>query len=537
MTSSLIRGRPRRARAHISARVVHALLGALIGVVWLVLPGTAAGGAVAGGPHRPMAGALGHRDDRGTHTADLVLPMIAVVAAGALASFGFWRRRRRTSGRTTPGGAPVTGGEPPDEELDARAREALVRADGWVRVSREELGFAEARFENVENDERFEDGPPEEIEDARRALREAETELAAAFRIRRRYEHGVPEEDAARRHALAGIVGRCEEAGRLLDVQAAAFDTLRGLEEGPRGGLGAALTVAEARFRGLTARTAEADATLRDLGDRYAAPASSTVVGNVEQAKDRLVFATTRLNLARQAADAGEFGRAASRLRAAEGAIAQAGVLIDGVERLRRDLATAAELVPAALTGAEAEIAGARRALAGETAAHPDVTPGELRARTGHADVVLAGVRQEVASGRPYDPLGLLRRIVRAVAPLAAGRAGVLPAAAAVCARAAVAGADDVVATHGAVVGCAARTRLAEARRLEHAEDPADLVTADTLAEEARALADQDTRLHGHPPEPTPDLTAASLGALHPTPHSYGGPRTSTRRREPDEPG
>ncbi|MFD7391486.1 hypothetical protein ACFV46_23785 [Streptomyces sp. NPDC059852] len=527
MTSSLIRGRPRRARAHISARVVHALLGTLVGVVWLVLPGTAAGGAVGGGAHRPVAGALGQRDDRGTHTADLVLPMIAVVAAGALASFGFWRRRRRTTGRTTPGGAPVPGGGPPDEELDERAQEALVRADGWVRVSREELGFAEARFE---------DGAPEEIEDVRRALREAEAELAAAFRIRWRYEHGVPGDGAARRHALAGVVGRCEEVGRLLDVRAAAFDTLRGLEEGPGGGLGAALAVAEGRFRGLTARTGEADAILRELGDRYAAAASSAVVGNVEQAKDRLVFATTRLNLARQAADAGEAGRAASRLRAAEGAIAQAGVLIDGVERLRGDLATAAELVPAALTGAEAEIAGARRALAGETAAHPDVTPGELRARTGHADVVLAGVRQELASGRPYDPLNLLRRIVRAVAPLAAGRAGVLPAAAAVCARAAVAGADDVVATHGAVVGCAARTRLAEARRREHAEDPADLVTADTLAEEAHDLADQDTRLHGHPPEPTPDLTAATVGALHPTPGSYGGPRTSARRREADEP-
>ncbi|MFB8759518.1 hypothetical protein [Streptomyces nigra] len=527
MTSSLIRGRPRRARAHISARVVHALLGTLVGVVWLVLPGTAAGGAVGGGAHRPVAGALGQRDDRGTHTADLVLPMIAVVAAGALASFGFWRRRRRTTGRTTPGGAPVPGGGPPDEELDERAQEALVRADGWVRVSRAELGFAEARFE---------DGAPEEIEDVRRALREAEAELAAAFRIRRRYEHGVPGDGAARRHALAGVVGRCEEVGRLLDVRAAAFDTLRGLEEGPGGGLGAALAVAEGRFRGLTARTGEADAILRELGDRYAAAASSAVVGNVEQAKDRLVFATTRLNLARQAADAGEAGRAASRLRAAEGAIAQAGVLIDGVERLRGDLATAAELVPAALTGAEAEITGARRALAGETAAHPDVTPGELRARTGHADVVLAGVRQELASGRPYDPLNLLRRIVRAVAPLAAGHAGVLPAAAAVCARAAVAGADDVVATHGAVVGCAARTRLAEARRREHAEDPADLVTADTLAEEARHLADQDTRLHGHPPEPTPDLTAATVGALHPTPGSYGGPRTSARRREADEP-
>ncbi|MEV8091502.1 hypothetical protein [Streptomyces nigra] len=528
MTSSLIRGRPRRARAHISARVLHALLGALVGVAWLVLPGTASGGAVAGGPHRPVAGALGQREDRGTHTADLVLPMIAVAAAGVLASYGFWRRRRRTTGRTTAGGAPVTTGEPPDEELDERARTALVHADDWVRVSHEELAFAEARFEEA--------GAPEELEDARRALREAGTELAAAFRIHWQYEHGVPEEAASRRHALAGIVGRCEEAGRLLDVRAAALDTLRGLEEAPGGGLGAALAVAEGRFRGLTARTGGADAALAELAERHAPTASAPAVGNVEQAKDRLVFATTRLNLARQAADAGDVGRAASRLRAAEGAIAQAGVLIDGVERLREDLAAAAGLVPAALTGAEAEIAGARQALDGRPSAHPDITPGELRARTGHADVVLAGVRQELASGRPYDPLGLLRRIVRAVAPVAAGRAGVLPAAAALCVRAAVAGADDVVATHRAVVGCGARTRLAEARRRAGTDNLDDLVAAGELAEEARNLADQDLRLHGHPPEPTPDRTAAFLGGLLPHPPSYGGPRTSDRRREVDEP-
>ncbi|MFC8784630.1 hypothetical protein ACFVIB_24035 [Streptomyces nigra] len=535
MTSSLIRGRPRRARAHISARVLHALLGALVGVAWLVLPGTASGGAASGGPHRPVAGALGQREDRGTHTADLVLPMIAVAAAGVLASYGFWRRRRRTTGRTTPGGTPLTTGEPPDEELDERARDALVHADGWVRVSSEELAFAEARFE-AETQDGTEAGAPEEFEDVRRAVREAGTELAAAFHIRWQYEHGVPEEGASRRHALAGIVGRCEEAGRLLDVRAAALDTLRGLEEGPGGGLGAALAVAEGRFRGLTARTGGTDAALAELAERYAPTASAPVVGNVEQAKDRLVFATTRLNLARQAADAGDVGRAASRLRAAEGAIAQAGVLIDGVERLREDLAAAAELVPAALTGAETEIAGARSALEGQPSAHPDITPGELRARTGHADVVLAGVRQELASGRPYDPLGLLRRIVRAVAPVAAGRAGVLPAAAALCVRAAVAGADDVVATHRAVVGCGARTRLAEARRRAGTQNLDDLVAADELAEEARDLADQDIRLHGHPPEPTPDQTSAFLGGLLPHPPSYGGPRTSDRRREVDEP-
>ncbi|MGW3463776.1 hypothetical protein ACWDE9_31170, partial [Streptomyces olivaceoviridis] len=38
MTSSLFRGRPRRATAHIRVRLAHAVLGALVGAGWLVLP-------------------------------------------------------------------------------------------------------------------------------------------------------------------------------------------------------------------------------------------------------------------------------------------------------------------------------------------------------------------------------------------------------------------------------------------------------------------------------------------------------------------
>ncbi|NEA45195.1 hypothetical protein G3I35_02580, partial [Streptomyces sp. SID10815] len=82
-------------------------------------------------------------------------------------------------------------------------------------------------------------------------------------------------------------------------------------------------------------------------------------------------------------------------------------------DRLAAVLDEAAALVPAALTGAEAERAGAADRL-------PDVPPGEVRARLLHADAVLASVRGELApgpgdaaTGRPYDPVELLRRIVR----------------------------------------------------------------------------------------------------------------------------
>ncbi|MFG2272220.1 hypothetical protein ACGFNY_20965 [Streptomyces chartreusis] len=547
MTSSLIRGRPRRGRSHISVRVAHAVVGGLVGVVWLVLPGMtiSGGGAVAGGADRPVAGAMeqgesaGNAQDGETSATDLVLPVAVLAAAGLMASYGFLRRRRRARDRTTPSGAQVQAAEPPAAELDERARAALVEADDSVRVSAEELAFVVGRFGA---------GDAEHVEPFTRVLREARGELAVAFRMRWQYEGGVPQEPAARRHALAGIVGRCEEVGRLLDGQAAAFDQSRGLEEGLGGGLGHALVVAEGRFRELTWRTGAAGTALSELGERFAASATTAVAGHVEQAKDRLVFATTQLNHARQAADLGDNERAGGRLRAAEGAIAQAAVFIDGVERLAAELSTAAAMVPAALTGSEVEIAGARGP-ASAGAPYADIPAGELRSRVAHADATLAGVREELASGRRYDPLDLLRRIVRGVAPVVAGRAGVLPAAAAVCARSAVGGADDVIATHRAAVGDEARTRLAEARRLPAPPVPApagqgprevlaDLVSADTLGRQAQELAEQDIRLHGHPADgPSHDisgLTGAVLGGIllpadGPAP-SFGGPRTRARR-------
>ncbi|MFF3344229.1 hypothetical protein [Streptomyces sp. NPDC002779] len=484
MTSPLIRGRPRRATGRISVLVAHAVVGVLIAVAWLVWPGMTSGpkAPVAVGSQRPLASASAQQEPADSAAGDLVLPLVAAVAAVAVAGYGYLRRTRRARTRTTPGGEPARTAGPPLAELDERARQLLVDADEWVRTSREELSFAEAR------------AGAEAVAPWARALHDAETELASAFRMRQRYDDGVPEDETRRRQVLAGIVGRCEEAGRRLDAEAAGFDQLRGLEGDTRG----ALEVAEARFRELTARTGSADATLVELGERYGPAAGAEVSGYVELAKDRLVCATSRLNEARQGADLGETARAVRNLRAAEGAVAQAAVLIDGVERRAAELATAAGLVAPALTGGEAEIAGARER-------------GRSDARISHADGVLAEVREEVTGG-PYDPMDALRRIVRGVVPVADGRAGVLAAAAALLARSSTEAAEDHIATHRAA-GCTPRTRLAEARRLLTTNPGlTDHLTADALARRARELAAQ-----AHDP-PTP------------TPPSYGGPHTHTRR-------
>ncbi|MFJ3774057.1 hypothetical protein ACIPX0_20425 [Streptomyces sp. NPDC090075] len=449
MTSSLFRGRPRHATGHIGVRVGHAVLGGAAGVVWLVLP------VMTNTAQDPVPAARGGTvataEADGASATDYVLPLVAVAAAGALGGYGYVRRIRRSRSRTTPGLVSPAPPAPSPVDVERQARASLVLADDCVRTSREALGYVTA------------------AEPVLRALRAAETELSAAFAIWRRYEEGTPEDPAGRRQALVGVVGRCAEAGRRLDGEAEGFDA--------EWGAGDALAVAEGRFRELAGRTGGVERALAEAERRYGASAVASVVGYVEQAKDRLVFATSRLNRARQDDDSGDGDGFRRGLRAAEGAVAQAGVLLGGVARLTEELRTAAGLLPAALTGAEAELAAVRA-----TGFPPRLT---------HADGVLAAVRDELTGG-PYDPLDALRRVVRAVEGTGGGRSGVIAAGAELVARSTTGSADDFVGTHRAAVGTEARALLAAARGAGAAD-------ADRLARKARELAERDVRVHGNP--------------------------------------
>lgn len=498
-------------------RVAHAVVGGLAGVVWLVLPGMTISTdvPVARSGDARVAAAAPEEDE--SSAADLVLPLVVAGAVGALAGYAYLRRTRRARTRTTPGPAAHSPAPPPTG-LDEDARALPAEADDWIRTSRAELGFVAARFGE------------EAVAPFTAAVRDAETELAAAFRMRQRYDEGVPADEASRRQVLAGIVGRCQEAGRRLDAAAPAFDQLRALEREA----GAALQVAETRFRELAGRTAAAETTLTGLAERYPPSASAPVTGCAEQAKDRLVFATVHLNQARQATDRGEPEHAARDLRAAEAAVAQAAVFVAGIDRLAEGLDAATRLVPAALTGAEAALTQVRG-----LSTTGGVPAGELHARVRHADAVLTAVREEVAAG-PYDPLDALRRIVEALTPLDAGRAGVASAAGALVARSSTDLADGFVETHRGAVGGEARERLARARRLL-ADDA--YVAADTLAREARDLAEQDVRVYGNPLAGAAGHASGVAGAVlggillggdgdedGGVPASFGGPRTRARR-------
>ncbi|MFE2137231.1 hypothetical protein ACFW9X_29335 [Streptomyces sp. NPDC059466] len=400
MTSPLSRNRSRRATSSIAVRVAHAVLGGLMALGWLLLlvarPGDGDPPEWAGKGQVVEEVSAAPGQGAGTSAADLVLPLVAVLVAGSLAAYASTRRIRRARTRTTPGKAVP--GTVPLAELDRLAGQSLVVTDDCVRTSAEELASVAALFGQ------------EAVGAYAEAVAFARSELMVAFLLRQRLDDTAPD-DETRRRTLEEIRARCAEAGRRLDAEAAGFDLLRALERSSP----AALESAAARFRELAGRTTGAPATLAGLHERYAPSAYLPVAGHVEQAKDRLVFATTHLNRARQALDRNEVARAAAHLRAAEGAIGQADVLLTGVDRLAAELAAAEARLPAALAGTDADLERARTVPAGAVG-------GALSGRVAHAGSVVADVRREAANG-PYDPLDALRRLVRATAAAVDGAA------------------------------------------------------------------------------------------------------------------
>ncbi|MGW7439433.1 TPM domain-containing protein [Streptomyces sp. NPDC054849] len=458
--------------------------------------------AITPGPADPGGGADGTNG-----AGDFVLPVVAIGAAGALAAYAYTRRKRQGGGagaRGTTTGPGWPEGAPdrlPLPDLDGRAKALLVQTDDAVRTSTEELGFATAQFGD------------EAVRPFTTALEYAQGELTHAFRLRQQLDDAYPEDDATRRRMLDEIVARCTEANRRLDAVSEDFDRLRDLEKNAS----QALATVEERYLELTGAATTAEATLTALTRRYADSASAPVASHPEQAKDRLLFAATNLGLAHAALDAGEKGRAAVHLRAAEGAVDQAATLVDAVERRAQELAEAAGKLPGALTETETDLADAHGLLTGTA---EGTSTADLRGRIGRAEAVLADVRQEESAGR-YDPLDALRRVEEADAALDEAlsgareresgrqRAATLLDQAMLAARSAIGAATGYITTTRGAVGSQARTRLAEAgRHLERAvslaaADPAGALVeaqrADGLARQAQQLAEQDVQAFQDP--------------------------------------
>ncbi|MGW6581985.1 TPM domain-containing protein [Streptomyces globisporus] len=459
--------------------------------------------AITPGPADPGTGGS---DSTGAR--DFILPVAVLAGVGAVGAYAYARRKGRAATRTTPaatgwgrdagaGGAP----EPstPLPELDAQTKQVLVDTDDAVRTSEEELGFATAQFGD------------EAAKPFTEAVARAKDELTQSFRLRQQLDDAFPEDDATRRRMLEEILRRCAAANEGLDTVSEDFDRLRALERtAPQ-----ALATVDATHQDLAGRVEAADSGVAGLRERYGEGAAAPVAADVEQAKDRLVFAGSAVEKARTAVDGGENSRAAVYIRAAEGAVGQAGTLLDSVDRRAAELGEAARKLPAALTETETDLADAGGLLEGTA---EGASTADLRGRIARAETVLADVRGAMAAG-PYDPIDALRRTEEADAALDEALAGArdqergeakarsLLDQAMLTARSAIGAAADFITTNRGAVGSRARTRLAEAqRRWGRARELsatdaqgalAEARQADALAGQAMALAEQDVRGFG----------------------------------------
>ncbi|MFF8966020.1 TPM domain-containing protein [Streptomyces globisporus] len=461
--------------------------------------------AITPGPADPGTGGS---DSTGAR--DFILPVAVVAGAGAVGVYAYARRKRRTTTRTTPAatgwgrGAGAGGAPEPLPELDAQAKQVLVDTDDAVRTSEEELGFATAQFGE------------EAAKPFTEAVARAKDELTQSFRLRQQLDDAFPEDDATRRRMLEDILRRCATANEGLDTVSEDFDRLRALERtAPQ-----ALATVDATHHTLAGRVAAADSGVAGLRERYGEGAAAPLAADVEQAKDRLVFAGSAVEEARTAVDGGENSRAAVYIRAAEGAVGQAGTLLDSVDRRAAELGEAARKLPAALTETETDLADAGGLLEGTV---EGASTADLRGRIARAETVLADVRGAMAAG-PYDPIDALRRVEEADAALDEALAGArdqergeakarsLLDQAMLTARSAIGAAADYITTNRGAVGSQARTRLAEAqRRWERVRELsatdaqgalAEARQADALAGQAMALAEQDVRGFGSMQDP-----------------------------------
>ncbi|MFI8268725.1 TPM domain-containing protein [Streptomyces rubiginosohelvolus] len=477
-----------------------AAIGAADGYASVLAGRPATAPAITPGPADPGTGGS---DSTGAR--DFILPVAVVAGVGAVGVYAYARRKRRTTTRTTPAatgwgrGAGAGGAPEPLPELDAQAKQVLVDTDDAVRTSEEELGFATAQFGE------------EAAKPFTEAVARAKDELTQSFRLRQQLDDAFPEDDATRRRMLDEILRRCATANEGLDTVSEDFDRLRALERtAPQ-----ALATVDATQRDLAGRVAAAESGVAGLRERYGEGAAAPVAADVEQAKDRLVFAGSAVEEARTAVDGGENSRAAVYIRAAEGAVGQAGTLLDSVDRRAAELGEAARKLPAALTETDTDLADAGGLLEGTA---EGASTADLRGRIARAETVLADVRGAMAAG-PYDPIDALRRVEEADAALDEALAGArdqergeakarsLLDQAMLTARSAVGAAADFITTNRGAVGSQARTRLAEAqRRWEAARELsatdaqgalAEARQADALAGQAMALAEQDVRGFG----------------------------------------
>lgn len=285
------------------------------------------------------------------------LRTILVIGAVVLAALLVWLavvliRRARRNAETRRRGAMPEKPDPndpfstmTDEQIQAQAGAALVRADDALTSSKEELGFAVAQFGDSATSEFT------AVIDAARA------KMSEAFDIKQKLDDEIEDSIYDRRAWHIRIIQLCGEIDDVLEDNTEAFDALRRLQENApqeldrvRADRAALQPVLVGAAPALAALTAE-----------YDPSALSTVADNPAQAQERAALADRSIDAAAQAIAAGKSGDAAFAIRTAEQSVAQAGQLAAAITALGADLAAIEAQARSLITELQGDIATAQQ--------------------------------------------------------------------------------------------------------------------------------------------------------------------------------
>lgn len=413
---------------------------------------------------------------------------------------GFWGKRKREQEELTA----------QDADLARRAQQALVAADERIRLTTDELVFADAELGA---------GPTAAVREALDAVR---THLQEAFHLHQLNHDEIPDTAEELRTRNARIVQLCEWAEDLLDDRtetlAAAIERARRAPE-----IIAKVRTDASRLR---LRIPDARATVERLSARYSAHALAQIDANPTEAEQLLGFAEHSAGVAERRRDAGQREQANMALEAAAESVRRAETLLDAVETFEVEALRAESTLAAIVEDSRGDIAVALRephtpavaaaigelqaALAALPAAGVNTDPFEqlsrLREANAGLDAAIATARERAA--RPIPPLEHVHHAIDdADRQLAVSR--------------------DVIAGHRGWIGADARTRFAEAERIRVDLDRylgGSAAAATGIDEDHREQAFAMARRSAFLASEALQLAQRDIDAARPQPDQWGAP-------------
>ena len=363
------------------------------------------------------------------------------------------------------------------EQLEERANTLLLQVDEGLREAEQEAGFAEAEM------------AADEAQAFGAAIAAARADLTRAFELRQKLDDHIPDPPEVAREVLTEVIAIADTARQTLQAQFKALQERRDFERDAP----ATLDRLEAELARLESRIPAGEQAMAELHTQ-APTAWQPVGGNLEEAQRRVEIARLAISTGRGLLET-DRRDAARQARKAQQAIGEASVLLDALTNLAAQLVEARGQLASRLAEAEESML-----LASDAATRGRGAPEKLES----IRAKLVEARQRAAQDPP-DLIGAyqLARHADATADemVAAIRTAEEESQRTVqAARAEIAAASaeyeraaDYIQGRRGSVGRAARTRLAESRRL--LEEARALLSSDpkTALEEARrasSLAD-----------------------------------------------